>query len=467
METIIFNTIIQSSLDLVKSIISFYVKTDSSTVNASIIGFVSAVFSLFSIANYEKFKIYLKNKNFKDYMKKYNTKDNSVVIIYDDDFFINYPRENCTLSNEQYTILKTRFFVDVKKSSCFFIYKNYVICAFSGTQTQIFTLQKEEITPILSTIIDKIVEHLNPIYSSKTIVKKENLYAYQFHNPESISVINKKSFDTIVCKESIRLKKFIEQFVSGDIITRFNGYAPNNIGVILTGPPGTGKSSVISAIANYTGRNILVVDLKRVQSAVEFEQIITGKHKNPNNGSLYSILNTIFVFEELDCVPSVISRTLEVDEKKEDKNDLLQIQTRMIEEGSKNCKTTEDLIKLTDYLKETHKNNQTNTNNKLSLSDILTLLDGVANVDQRIILATTNHPEKIDKALLRPGRFDLIIKMDFLDNDEINELLTRIFKNTKFSKKEIVTNKKITAAELINLSIQLGSYENVIKHFQN
>jgi len=49
--------------------------------------------------------------------------------------------------------------------------------------------------------------------------------------------------------------------------------------------------------------------------------------------------------------------------------------------------------------------------NNLSFSGLLNALDGVRTTDGRILFMTTNHKEKLDPALLRPGRADIHIEL--------------------------------------------------------
>lgn len=49
----------------------------------------------------------------------------------------------------------------------------------------------------------------------------------------------------------------------------------------------------------------------------------------------------------------------------------------------------------------------------LSFSGLLNALDGVASQDGRITIMTTNHLERLDPALVRPGRCDVRIKLDY------------------------------------------------------
>merc|ERR1712146_291942 len=46
------------------------------------------------------------------------------------------------------------------------------------------------------------------------------------------------------------------------------------------------------------------------------------------------------------------------------------------------------------------------TIDKLNLSGLLNVLDGVVDSPGRIVVMTTNHPEKLDAALIRPGRIN-------------------------------------------------------------
>jgi len=64
---------------------------------------------------------------------------------------------------------------------------------------------------------------------------------------------------------------------------------------------------------------------------------------------------------------------------------------------------------------------------RLSLSGLLNILDGVASQEGRILIMTTNHLEKLDKALIRPGRVDMIIKFDLADKGMISSIFKAIF----------------------------------------
>jgi len=65
--------------------------------------------------------------------------------------------------------------------------------------------------------------------------------------------------------------------------------------------------------------------------------------------------------------------------------------------------------------------------NRISLSALLNVIDGVASQEGRVLIMTTNHIEKLDEALIRPGRVDMKVKFDLADSAMIKTLFKGIF----------------------------------------
>jgi chaperone BCS1 len=57
----------------------------------------------------------------------------------------------------------------------------------------------------------------------------------------------------------------------------------------------------------------------------------------------------------------------------------------------------------------------------------LNALDGVASGEERIIFMTTNHIAKLDPALIRPGRVDLVELVDNASPEQVRRLFTRFY----------------------------------------
>ena len=63
---------------------------------------------------------------------------------------------------------------------------------------------------------------------------------------------------------------------------------------------------------------------------------------------------------------------------------------------------------------------------RLDLAGLLNVLDGVVDCPNRILIMTTNHPEKLDAALIRPGRIDKILKLDYIEAALAQEVRVRV-----------------------------------------
>jgi chaperone BCS1 len=64
----------------------------------------------------------------------------------------------------------------------------------------------------------------------------------------------------------------------------------------------------------------------------------------------------------------------------------------------------------------------------ISLSGLLNAIDGVASHEGRVLIMTTNHPEKLDAALVRPGRVDRKVGFRLAMREEVRELFIRMYR---------------------------------------
>lgn len=91
----------------------------------------------------------------------------------------------------------------------------------------------------------------------------------------------------------------------------------------------------------------------------------------------------------------------------------------------------------------------------MTFSGFLNALDGVASGEERIIFMTTNHLEKLDPALIRPGRVDMAELIDDASPIQARELFTRFYggegeTSTKDIEQLAATLEDIVAAEVKN-----------------
>ena len=69
----------------------------------------------------------------------------------------------------------------------------------------------------------------------------------------------------------------------------------------------------------------------------------------------------------------------------------------------------------------------------ITLSGLLNCMDGITAPDGAVIVMTTNHPELIDPALLRPGRVDMRVEFGPANRDQIERMCRRLLPHKKLN----------------------------------
>ena len=65
----------------------------------------------------------------------------------------------------------------------------------------------------------------------------------------------------------------------------------------------------------------------------------------------------------------------------------------------------------------------------MTFSGLLNALDGVASAEERIIFLTTNHVERLDEALVRPGRVDMTVRLGEVTRYQVGCLWDRFYED--------------------------------------
>ncbi len=282
-------------------------------------------------------------------------------------------------------------------------------------------------------------------------------YPIKQSNSYNITIYPDRTFDRLITVHKEHIMSLLDTFVkcNNNEISSFNGFGTYNLGFMLYGVPGTGKTSIIKAICNYLHRNAIIIDMTKIKTKKDFKLIFTEN----------SISKNIFVLEEFDCIQDVIKDRSYIDKYKEiDKSDLNNKYMEVLALHSSTAATEKD--KLNKEL-ENIKNQIDNVDNKLTLETMLTVLDGVEEIRNRVLIATTNHIDEIDPALIRGGRFDCKIHLSYFTDAEVREMLTLMFKNniTKYELDMINTRKyreTFTPVNIINICQQYGDIRKII-----
>ncbi|KAK7053635.1 hypothetical protein R3P38DRAFT_3254170 [Favolaschia claudopus] len=188
---------------------------------------------------------------------------------------------------------------------------------------------------------------------------------------------------------------------------------PHRRGYLLYGPPGTGKTSTIYALAGAL--NLEIYSLSLASNFVDDSYLQRAASAIPKHG--------LFLIEDIDC--AFPSREDEEEAELEVHQDGMMARRRGRGGGP-----------------------GIRSRSMVTLSGLLNVIDGIGSEEGKLFFATTNHIDRLDAALLRPGRIDHKVQYGLATEAQAHALFMRFFPPRRFPDAELaVAAEKFNAAQ--------------------
>ncbi|KZV88770.1 P-loop containing nucleoside triphosphate hydrolase protein [Exidia glandulosa HHB12029] len=224
----------------------------------------------------------------------------------------------------------------------------------------------------------------------------------------------RRSMDSLVLPSGVQEKLLSDarEFLTSEKWYRDAG-VPYRRGYLLHGVPGSGKTSTIHALASELCLPIYSISLAM---------------KGLDDGGLQALVaetppDCILTLEDIDCAFP--------DRKRSGRAELQQDERPPASgssEGDQAPNTGADAAVATIPGAAPRPRGDPNiTASSVTLSGLLNVIDGVWSEEGRIIIATTNHIENLDPALIRPGRLDVRVEYKACTRDQAERMFTRFF----------------------------------------
>lgn len=281
--------------------------------------------------------------------------------------------------------------------------------------------------------------------------KEDDAFLFSYYPFQSC-----KTFRSIFFKQKQLLVQTLDHFQN-----RTGPWAPelersHKLIILLHGKPGGGKSSCLKAIAHHTNRDIIAPALDKIRNDMQLTGLFMdpslmmkpeSKRASPSWNTI-EIHKRMLIFEDMDCgsFAQVIAPRHSKDTT-----------TTTITTAATTSLTDAFVQALTQKAQD-HKQSASKTGP--TLSGLLNVMDGVLVPQGLIVVITTNYIDKFDDAIFRPGRVDLCIRMEEMQDPEINEYLRFMY-----PKQHTIVHTGLKArmpAEVQEICQQTTCYEDLL-----
>lgn len=321
----------------------------------------------------------------------------------------------------------------------------------------------------LQTYVDGLHKDYNEMIN-KQFDTKQHIFVYEGMDSSYNTKFKSYPFETtcdmdkVFFENKANIMKQIDFFKNNKEWYESKG-KPYTLGICNYGLPGCGKTSFEKALCKYLNRHMIIVDFSRIKYMQEADDIFFSE---VINGKVIPYDKRLYVFPDIDRMTELLYDTT-YKKNTLDKTFSKYKEKFNIEEQSKNESFLKQIltqVSETNDLKLPLPANKQEVNfTPLNLSKLLNIIDGIPERTGQVIMMSANNIEKIDKALLRPGRIDCSIEFKKASFDISKKIIKTYFSevtNKELSKLYDSIHYKNTPAELFNMCYKCETLKEFI-----
>ena len=261
---------------------------------------------------------------------------------------------------------------------------------------------------------------------------------------ESVNWESAITFENSYFQEMDTVLKKIDFFLNNKAWYQAKGI-PYNLGILLYGEPGCGKTRFIKQLMNHTKRHGIDIKLNDGMDFHDLQHLIYNEDLDETH--IIPQDQRVLIFEDIDALGEVVK------ERSTGQQPAMDKQTA--------CDTSNNDIKIISSLLKL-----TNENKNNNLSYLLNMLDGIHECSGRILIMTTNKVDVLDKALIRPGRIDIKLHFKKCSAYDVTKMIEK-FWDIEVAEADILPELagKYTSADIINIFRSTDDFTTIQREF--
>lgn len=259
------------------------------------------------------------------------------------------------------------------------------------TTFEISSDTKEGFEAFVDLLSDNLTEESED-YERPVYLYTQAEYSYDGFNR---NILRKRALESVILRNNgtQRIADHIKNFRDNRSVYEDKGY-PYHTGIMLYGPAGTGKTSISTALANHFKMNVYQITLSSINNDSTLFECVSNIPED-----------SIILFEDIDVATK----------------------------SSHNRKS------------------ETDSDSGVTLSGLLNVLDGNLSPHGAVFILTTNDKDSLDPALVRPGRVDVSVEVDYADTRQVKELANYYIGFIPDGIPQFDSENQVSPSEIINI----------------